>query len=73
MIMAVADLFGWQAMRAAEAAVAEAHLRRAQAARKARFAPHGQRRDRERQLAEATMEALKAEAELIALQREAGL
>ncbi|WP_333896258.1 hypothetical protein [Brevundimonas aurantiaca] len=73
MIMAGVDLFGWQAMRAAEAAVAEAHLRRAQAVRKARFAPHGERRDRERRLAEATTAALKAEAELVALKREADL
>lgn len=73
MIMAGADLFGWETMKAAQAAVVDAHSRRDQAARKARFAPHGQRRDRERALAEATMDALKAEAELIALQREAGL
>ena len=68
-----ADLFGWQAMEAAKAAVAQAHARRDQAARKVRCAPHGERRDRERLLQAATIEALRAEAHLKRLQREAAL
>lgn len=68
-----ADLFGWQAMEAAKAAVAQAHARRDQAARKVRCAPHGERRARERLLQAATTEALLAEADLNRLQREADL
>lgn len=66
------DLFGWEAMRAAEAAVASAHARQVAARRRAWLAPHGQRRQREADLRAATAEALTAEAELAAVRREAG-
>lgn len=72
-MMAGADLFGWEAMKAAEAAVATAHARQEEARRKAAWAPHGLKRERETALRSATAEALKAEAELLALQREAGV
>lgn len=70
MTMAAVDLFGWREMRAAEAAVSEAHAVRALAARKVRCAPHGLKRIREQTLAAATTACLQAEAELAAVQRE---
>lgn len=73
MTMVAVDLFGWREMRAAEAAVAAAHADRAIAARKVRCAPVGLKRIREQALAAATVAALRAEGELVALQREAGL
>lgn len=66
-----ADLFGWQELQAAQAAVASAHAERDLAARRARYAPHGCRREREAALAEATRRALSAEIELTTLTRDA--
>lgn len=62
-----ADLFGWETLRAAEAAVAEAHARQVEARRRARISPHGQRRIREAELVMATAGALRAEVELAAI------
>lgn len=69
--MMAADLFGWEAVRTAQAAVADAHARKVQAQRRAWYAPHGQRRVREAELATATADALRAEIELAAARREA--
>lgn len=65
-----ADLFAWEAQRAAEAAVAEAHARQVKARRRAAWAPHGLKREREDALRQATAEALKAEATLAAVRAE---
>ena len=59
-----ADLFTWRAEADAAAEVAKAEEARAQAARKARYAPHGAVEARRRRLAEATRQALLAEVEL---------
>lgn len=59
-----ADLFAWEAMRAAEQAVAAAHARQVQAQRRVLCAPHGTRREREAALRRATIAALSAEAAL---------
>lgn len=69
--MMAADLFGWEAVKTAQAAVAQAHARQVQAQRRVFFAPHGQRREREAELKAATAAALQAEADLIAARREA--
>lgn len=68
-----ADLFAWEAERAAEQAVALAHARQADARRRAAWAPHGLKKAREDALRQATAEALKAEAALAFLQSEARL
>lgn len=68
----MADLFGWEAVQTAQAAVASAHIRQVQARRRAWLAPHGLRRQREAELKAATAEALRAEADLAAARREAG-
>lgn len=65
-----ADLFGWQELQAAQAAVAAAHAERDLAARRARYAPHGCRREREALLAAATRRALAAEIDLSAVERD---
>ena len=62
--MAEADLFGWEAMRTAEAAAADAHARQAVARRKALYAPHGVKRQRQADLQAATTDALRAELQL---------
>lgn len=67
-----ADLFGWETLRAAEAAVAEAHARQVEARRRARVAPHGERRTREIELMKATAGALRAEVELAAIRLTTG-
>lgn len=67
------DLFGWRELRMAEAAVAAAHARQAEALRRFRCAPHGEKTARHAALTAATAESLRAEAELAAVQREAGL
>ncbi|MFN3513438.1 MAG: hypothetical protein ACK41C_10355 [Phenylobacterium sp.] len=64
--MAPADLFSWREEAEAEARKAAAAEIRAQAAMKARVAPHGQVRARQDQLKAATLEALRAE---LALER----
>lgn len=69
--MMAADLFGWEAVQTAQAAVAHAHARQVEAQRRVFFAPHGQRREREAVLKAATAAALQAEAELVAARREA--
>lgn len=71
--MAAVDLFGWRELWAAEQAVAFAHAARAKAAFRVRIAPAGQINARRKALADATASALRAELELAALQREAGL
>lgn len=65
-----ADLFAWQAMKAAEYAVAVAHARQVQAQRRVLCAPHGTKREREADLRRATMEALTAEAALASAREE---
>ena len=71
--MAGADLFGWEAMRAAEAATAEARARQSVARRKALFAPHGLKRERQAALEAATADALRAELDLAQAEKDAGL
>ena len=73
MTMAGADLFGWEQLKAAEAAAAAARAERAEARRKALYAPHGLKREREAALTAATAAALKAELDLASAEREAGL
>lgn len=70
--MASANLFGWRELQAAEQAVAQAHAVQETARRKALYAPHGCKREREKALIEATAAALRAEAELAALNQELG-
>ncbi len=67
------DLFGWREMRAAEQAVALAHAARVTAAFRVRIARPGQVLDRRQVLADATAALLRAELELAAIEREAGL
>lgn len=67
-----AGLFEWEAVRTAQAAVAHAHARQAQAQRRALFAPHGVKRQREADLKAAVADALNAELALTAARREAG-
>lgn len=64
-------LFEWEAVTRAQAAVALAHARQAEAQRRAFFAPHGKRNERLAELKAATADALRAEAELAAARREA--
>ena len=71
--MARADLFGWQELKAAQDAVAQAHANRSEARRRARACPHGTKRDREEALKAATLTALRAELALASAQTEAGL
>lgn len=71
--MASADLFGWQELKAAEDAVAQAHAIQEAAKRKALYAPHGYKREREKALAAATAAALRAEVALVATHQELGL
>lgn len=71
--MAGADLFGWQEVKAAEAAVAAAHAVQEEARRKVRCAPHGLKREREQALQAATRAALEAETILRAVYVEEGL
>lgn len=66
-----AGLFEWEAVRTAQAAVAQAHARQAEAQRRALFAPHGVKRQREADLKAAVADALKAELTLAAAWREA--
>lgn len=65
-----ADLFGWQAMEAAKAALLDARARADEARRKALFAPHGLKREREALLRQAVAESLKAELDLAQLKAE---
>lgn len=71
--MARADLFGWQDLKAAEDAVVQAHACQEAARRKAMYAPHGLKREREKALVDATAAALRAEVELAAAHEELGL
>ncbi|WEK38662.1 MAG: hypothetical protein P0Y50_08860 [Candidatus Brevundimonas colombiensis] len=64
-------LFEWEAVRRAQAAVADAHARQAAAQRRALFAPHGVKRQREADLKAAVAAALNAELALSAACREA--
>lgn len=71
--MGRADLFGWQELKAAEEAVAQAHAIQETARRKALYAPHGHKREREKALVAATAQALRAEAALVSTHQELGL
>ncbi len=72
MTVAALDLFGWRDLQAAEAAVAAAHAEQARAARNVRLAPMGQKTSRRLALANATLNALRAELQLAAVRREVG-
>lgn len=65
------DLFSWPALQAARTACAQAEARRAAAARRYQYAPHGERERRLRLLQEATRAALIARSELAAAEQEA--
>jgi hypothetical protein len=67
----VAGLFEWEAVRTAQAAVADAYARQVEAQRRALFAPHGVKRQREADLKAAVAATLKAELALSAARREA--
>lgn len=68
--MAGADLFGWQALEAAKAALLGARARAEEARRKALYAPHGLKREREALLRRAVADSLKAEMELAQIKAE---
>jgi hypothetical protein len=67
--MARHDLFTWSDEAEAAKAVAAAEAAREEAARRARFAPHGEVAIRRARLAQATHAALEAEALLARIQR----
>ena len=58
------DLFGWQEAAEAEARLRELHAARKVAAKRARYAPHGQATPRRETLRSLTTEELRAEIEL---------
>lgn len=55
------DLLAWSEVREAEAALASAHAEQAEAQRRYRLSPHGQRNARLKALQEAVQRSLEAE------------
>lgn len=67
--MSGSDLFSWREEADAAAAVAAAEGARAEAERRAHYAPRGTKAQREAQLRAATIEALRAEVALDRVKR----
>lgn len=66
------DLLAWQEIRDAEAALTSAHAEQAEAARRFKLAPHGQRTVRLAALQEALQKSLAAELQLARIKKAEG-